>query len=589
MRADNGRASRGGAPWTAAAPVTLALTLILLVGAPLVGTAQEPDDPEPVDLGTYAEPIHFDAPDDMVMELVDAGSGRTHRLVGRVELIRTAGGFVLVNEVPMRTYLEGIQEVPLRWHMEALKAQVVAARTYAWRAIRRSTYEHYDICATVACQVFHGRDVVEAPDGDRWVAAVAATEDEVLLHDGEPILARYFSTSGGHTRNNEHVFPSEGAYPYLVGVEDPEDEVSPLHTWQVSFTREEMDEILSRGQRLSAVAPLEAIEVVPAAGGRTDQVRVTGAGGATVTMNASTFRAFVSDTAAELYPDRYPSPRDDGAQRLPLTLPSSRFSFEVTDEEVIVDGRGFGHGVGMSQYGAMGKAQDGMTYDEILAAYYNGITPQHDERVPDLIRVGLTDGAEGFTLRAEGPVRVLAGDRVVTERGMGRWRVSQGPDGGARLAAPGGFGAALIVAPTRVTLDTPSEVHVVRLDVAVNKPVELRLDVTGPDGETDSRDLGVVEPGAEQVTWSLDDAAGEPLPAGTYDVALRATDEEGDVAGDPVEVTVRPVEAPTRPPDSVLGPAPERGLDTLTVGGAGVVGAAIGLVASRRTSTTEQA
>jgi peptidoglycan hydrolase-like amidase len=189
------------------------------------------------------------------------------RLAEDVELIHTRAGLVLVNDVSMLTYVEGIAEVPVSWPIEALKAQAVAARTYAWRAIEVGTYTHYDICATVACQVFHGRDVVEAPNGDRWVAAVAETEGEVLLHDDAPILARYFSTSGGETRNNEDVYPSDGPYPYLVAVDDPEDEVSPLHRWRVRFTREEMDEILSRGAELSAVSPLGSIEVIPAGDG----------------------------------------------------------------------------------------------------------------------------------------------------------------------------------------------------------------------------------------------------------------------------------------------------------------------------------
>lgn len=558
-------------------PLLAALSVTFLLAVPATLAA---DEHEEVDLGAYAGPVRLEAPAGIVVE-VESGT-RTWRLAENVEMAVRGDHLVIVNDVSMDTYLEGLAEVPVRWPSEALKAQVVAARTYAWRSIQRGVWEGYDICATVACQVFHGREVVESAGGERWAEAVAATSGEVLTFDGEPILARYFSTSGGHTRPNEEVFPSDGAYPYLVGIEDPEDEVSPLHEWQIRFTRDEMDAILRQGQQLSAAAPAVDLVVVPAGGGRPDRVRVTGEDGTEVTVNAATFRGFVSRLAPETFPDRFPTRLANG-RRMPETLPSSRMTFTVTDDEVVIDGRGYGHGVGMSQYGAYGRALDGATYDEILAAYYNGLEPVEHADVPERLRVGLTEEATEVSLRADGPVRVLAGGETITARGLGSWRVEVGPDRTLRLAAPPGYGAPLVVADTTAAHEQPSEVHTVQLETVVNKPSELTLAVHDGGGDERARiDLGVVEPGRHDVTWHLDDADGAPLAPGAYEVALRATDETGEEVGAATALTIAPVEPPRDGPRTLLGPSPGHGGNVLVVVAAGILGVVAGLFAAGR-------
>lgn len=501
-------------------------------------SAQQPPPPR-VDLGAYAERLRFGSADGAILEVPGHG-----RYIEDLDvLLGPDGDMTLVNDVSMTHYVEGLDEVPVDWPMEALKAQAVAARTYAWYVIFNQNHPGYDICATVACQVFHGREPVEDPQGERWVQAVAETEGQVLTYAGEPILARYFSTSGGHTRNNEDVFPSEGAYPYLKGVPDPEDAVSPLHEWQVRFPRDRMDEILSRGETLSQAVPLADIRLVPGGGGRTDQVRLTSQDGRQVTLPASRFRAFVSDAASDLWPDDYPSQRSDG-RRLPLTLPSSRMSFQVTADEVVVDGRGYGHGVGMSQYGAKGKADAGVGYADILASYYQGLRPEASPAVPDRVRVGVETDGEIFEIRSEQPFRVIAGDRVITERGLGPWQVLLGSDRTMRLSAPEGYGAPLVVSPTSTGQPEPTELAVIELEAVVNKPSELYLTVTGADGEVLRRRIGIVESGRHSTTWDLDAADGEQLQPGGYRVALEAVDEDGERAGSPQELTIRAVPAP---------------------------------------------
>ena len=525
--------------------------VILLLGAALAllpTAADAQDEAAPVDLGLYGTPLRFTAADGVTLQVTapDGGSllDSGVPLTGAVEVrLAPDGELTVVNDVTMSTYVEGIAEMPARWPLEALKAQAVAARTYAWFELEQGRWRRFgfDICASTACQVFHGREVVQAPEiGDRWARAVAETRGEVLVFDGDPILARYFSTSGGATRNNEHVFPGEGSRPYLKGVEDPDDAVSPLHRWTATFTREQMNEILSRGQQLSAAVPIADITHLTSPAGGSDRVRLTSQDGDVVEVGASSFRAFVSSTAEELHPDTYPQDRPDG-KPLPTTLPSSRFEVEITDELVTIHGRGWGHGVGMGQFGAMGKAERGLDYREILAAYYNGLEPVQAPDLPERIRVGLTTAATDVTISADGPFQVATGGDVITERGLGTWRVDAAPERTMQLSAPTGFGAPLVVAPTESSRLQPFEVEIVTLSTVVNKPTELSLEVLDRDTGTVTLDrrIGVVEAGRHEVRWDLDDAEGRQVAEGTYDVRLVAVDEDEAVGGTPVTIDVR--------------------------------------------------
>lgn len=532
----------------------------------------------PVDLGAYAGAIRFEAPPGATFDV----SGDLEGRYGETLEVRLGpdGDLTLVNDLSMRGYVEGIDEVPARWPEEALKAQAVAARTYAWYVARSNDYPGYDICATVACQVFHGRGPVEQSLGTRWAAAVAATDGEVLMRGGEPILARYFSSSGGHTRDNEDVFVSEPPLPYLRGVPDPEDAVSPLHRWEVTFTRAELDAILARSDQLSAASPVADLTFVPADRGRPDRVRLVGVDGHRVDIDASRFRFTVSEVAPELFPDRFPSQRRDGRQ-LPMTLPSSRLTFTVTDHEVRVEGRGFGHGVGMSQYGAKGKAEAGQLYPDILAAYYGGLRSQRVDGLPRRVRVGLADG-NTFSLRADAPVRVLAGERLLTDRGLGTWTVRRRPDRTVQLLAPPGYGAPLVVTATTADDPEPIEVRVVTLETVVNKTSELVLVVRDPSGrELVRREVAIVAPGRHQVGWDLDLSDGTPLPPGPYDVTLHAVDEHGTVDGDPIRLDIRQI-PPAGSAASLLGGTPTSPWPLPGLLAAAAAGATVGAAATVR-------
>jgi len=160
-----------------------------------------------------ASGLRFTAPDEALIEV--SGIPNARRFLDTLELLPRRGGIEVVNELGFDAYLYGLAEVPQSWPEAVLDAQVIAARTYAWRSVQRGAFRDSDICATVACQVFRGAEILLGTNGDRWRDAVDRTSGQVLLFEGEPILARYFSTSGGRTYANEEVFTSSGPFPYL--------------------------------------------------------------------------------------------------------------------------------------------------------------------------------------------------------------------------------------------------------------------------------------------------------------------------------------------------------------------------------------
>lgn len=516
----------------------LGLLPLSLVGQPVAAQEMATFDVEAVSAST----IRFEATAGTVIQTVDGRFRET------IEVRRAPGGdLIVVNDLPLEAYVQGIAEMPTRWPLEALKAQAVAARTYAWFEYEQGRWNRfgYDICATTSCQVFRGTEVVETPvTGSNWQQAVDQTAGQVIVFEDEPILARYFSTSGGRTWDNDVVFPSEGAYPYLQGIEDPDDATSPLHRWRVTFTRDQFDQLLARGRTLSTVSPVTAIEAVPGTvEGRVEVVRVTGgAAGETVEVDPVDFRSFVSDVAPDLWPGQYPGSRLDGSGTLPTTMPSSRFTIEVGPDQVVIDGAGWGHGVGLGQYGAMGKAERGLGHREILSTYYGGLAPvTNPAGLPERIRVGLEALRGEVPVRLDGPARLVIGTTVVTERALGTWFVQDGPGSEVSVTPPAGFGQPLDVAPTTTSRTTPNEVEIIQLRTRVNKPVQLRLDVRAVGGDRlSTTDLGVYELGAVTIPWSLEDVERRALPPGTYDVELVATDETGLEQGTPVSVTIRP-------------------------------------------------
>jgi stage II sporulation protein D len=155
---------------------------------------------------------------------------------GSLILHRARGGLMVVNRLPLDEYVRGVvpSEMPASWHPEALKSQAVAARSYALASPPRS--DLYDHLPDTRSQVYTGVSG-EQPESS---AAVRATARQALTWRGKPIVAFFFSTSGGRTENAENSFVDSGPRPYLVSVPDPYDRISPRHRSELRMSDREL-------------------------------------------------------------------------------------------------------------------------------------------------------------------------------------------------------------------------------------------------------------------------------------------------------------------------------------------------------------
>lgn len=455
----------------------------------------------------------------------------SNRYFGSIELASAGDGLVVVNRLGLERYLLGLNEVPRDWPVEALQAQAVAARTYALWTLAQpaggaaATYG-FDICASTLCQVFSGADVVLAPDGHRWETAVEDTKGMAVLYRGEPILARYHSTAGGRTLSNSQAFPEEERdFPYLQPVDSRTDEHSPLYRWRTELRRRHLRAMLARrgwdnGRLLSA-------RTVPSDQGlHYPDVVLRGSRG-TWRLTAQQLRELVRDLAPEMFPNRYPAPALTSSGRLPETMPSNRITITTRGSLVLVTGRGWGHGVGMSQWGAYGLARDGASYEEILGHYYSGAIVGSVED-PGTIDVGVDWGRPSVAI--SGDFSVVDGNgRTVVKRALGTWRFKWSPTGAVAIEAPRGFGLPLeigiVKAPTAVDVGEP-----VYITVALSRPARVRT-LTGA-GTSDASETLIRDAGARRIPWLA------PVEPGSYEVRVRASGGGSVRTSEPVTVQV---------------------------------------------------
>ncbi|WP_117237502.1 SpoIID/LytB domain-containing protein [Thermus sediminis] len=255
--------------------------------------------------------------------------GRAYR--GGVRLFTQEGRLLVVNLVLLEDYLLGVLpgEMPEGFPMEALKAQAVAARTFA--VYRLNPRAPYDLCPDVHCQVYQGLSA-ERP---RHQEAVAATRGQVLSFGGQAISALYHADSGGMTAGSEEVF--QRALPYLRPRPDPYTRMQP---WRLLVSPTQAQRaLLSLGLAPRGQDPPQVLERSPS--GRASRVRLLGV-----------------------------EVRGPEAQRLLrlMGLPSALVDFQGFEAV----GQGAGHGVGLSQWGARGMAEAGFGYREILGHYFPG-------------------------------------------------------------------------------------------------------------------------------------------------------------------------------------------------------------------------
>jgi stage II sporulation protein D len=327
------------------------------------------------------------------------------------------GSLALTATLDFERYLEGIAEVPPSWPREALEAQAIAARSYAlastdWNGEEGQTLPT-PICATSACQVYRGIPVPFDPAVRRWYAAVRRTAGEVLLFDGRPAETVYFSTSNGQTYGNDEVFGSP-PLPYLRPVVERDDGASSVSHWSVRLPFDDLRRFLAaagewRERRSISRVHLDGSTVIVSGEGRSRS------------MDESTFRDAVNTWGPCLEPGRYPPASQ------PVTVPSRWMTLSNGPNGVVATGRGWGHGAGMVQWGAYGKARRGLSAEQNLAYYYGGLRPRSFPE-PGLIHVQVASGLGSLRVTPSAPGARLGGEilgpGVVTITGGDRLTVN---------------------------------------------------------------------------------------------------------------------------------------------------------------------
>lgn len=340
----------------------------------------------------------------------------SRRYRGRLQFLVRGGQVQVVNHLGIETYLASVvgSEMPHRWPLPALQAQAVAARTYALR--QRGKAGDFDVKATVSSQVYRGVES-ETPS---TIEAVESTRSLVLVHAGRLINAVFHSSSGGATEPSGEVWRNQ--LPYLVSVAD-HDQHSPVHRWNKRFDDDALRDLF---RETGGVKRLQVLKT--SSTGRVRTARVQGPRGSLVLtgrelrkrlglkstmvqfelINGSTDSSTASAIATAqrapqatsqaappligLWQDSASGPDSTSSNTassssgrlasllppppLPLLNPSAfnqpRPDLKVGEIVLEARGQGFGHGVGMSQWGAHGLALQGADFREILLHYYRG-------------------------------------------------------------------------------------------------------------------------------------------------------------------------------------------------------------------------
>ncbi len=388
------------------------------------------------------------------IELIGAGDARFvidgRPYLGPIKVTAYDDGITLTETSSIEQYLDGIAEMPFAWPIEALRAQAVASRTYLARRLlpgrRGDAAAHdYDICATNRCQVYRGVQLVERQGGDRWRQAVEDTSGEVVLYNGRPIEAVFTSMVGSRSRSNQDVWSSDPV-PYLQAVDSPEVGIAPYAQWTVEVTADQFVAILAAGG-LDVGGSLKGIVVddPPEGEGRTKITVRTTEG--TDSILAPRLKGVFNREGDELYPGVLPMRLADGRQ-LPEPLLSYTFEIirEVTtaspidallpesdrtgEDRVVFLGEGWGHGVGMSQWGARIMADSGEIYSDILSHYYSGLRPQQaPDVVPTAVVVGLDTDRVEVMVTVSGGAEVLVNGVAAGFLFNGAWVVRDSPNG----------------------------------------------------------------------------------------------------------------------------------------------------------------
>lgn len=363
------------------------------------------------------QPLMFQGADSAYsFPVTGVGSSKKYR--GAIGVVNGQNrGLTAINTVSMEEYLYGVvpAEMVATWPLEALKAQAVAARSLAAYQYNRHIQKGYNVVDTTSTQVYSGV-TREHPNTNR---AVDETRGEVAVYNDKLAETVYFSTSGGYTEDAKNVWGSE--VPYLRAVGDIYENNPEIGPWSRTITLAELDVCLQK-QNVN-IGHATGIEIMSrTASGRVDKLKIIGSNGEHVISNENTRTFFNGTSGGSLRSRMYGfsptinSPAITNDQTIYILSKDNNIAKDISKVQVLgasgttntkqnlilqtatgttektfdntlntneektvvygdftIYGKGFGHGVGMSQSGAMGMAKAGYNYEEILEYYYQGI------------------------------------------------------------------------------------------------------------------------------------------------------------------------------------------------------------------------
>ncbi len=367
--------------------------------------------------GVYSGPINIiPVGNTKIMVIIN---GQKYRYKGNIEIVLDKDYKKLnaINIIGIEEYLYGVlkKEISPLWPTEALKAQAIAARTFAIFNINKHIDQGYNLCATTHCQAYGGVNH-EDPLTNR---AVDETRGLIMVYKGKPIDASYHSDSGGYTEDSENVW---GSYePYLRSVKSKYEEFvsPPHHTWTYSITKEDLTERLQRqGYEIDTVVSIKPVKKSKT--GRISELAFISKNNKTIYMKSNDLRKLIGpdlirstlfnikivgeeliiekeredkgeiekEEQKESVEEILEQKKDWTIKELIELMKKRREESEKEKEQEITiaeiktlnipltflfSGSGNGHGVGMSQWGAYGMALQGYKYQDILKYYYQGI------------------------------------------------------------------------------------------------------------------------------------------------------------------------------------------------------------------------
>ncbi|MBI5144101.1 MAG: SpoIID/LytB domain-containing protein [Candidatus Omnitrophica bacterium] len=268
------------------------------------------------------------------------------RFRGDIDIIRKDDlKLTVVNNVDLEDYLYGVlyHEVSHRWPQEALKAQAIAARTFALYQKRQNALQPYDLRSDIYSQVYGGST------SEKWstTRAVNLTKGKILVYNGDIFPSYYHATCAGHTEDASNLWNID--LPPLKGVECDSCKYSPHYKWVKGIPLWEItNKLKENGYKTGRIASI--IILSKNSSGRIEKIEIKDEAGVSLILTAKDFRQMIGPNAVR----------------------STKFDISIKGSQAYLQGYGWGHGAGMCQWGAFGMARKGKKAEEILKIYYPG-------------------------------------------------------------------------------------------------------------------------------------------------------------------------------------------------------------------------